>query len=74
MFSTLAVAFHHHDDGGDHDDCPVCNASLQHQPADLPIPISVICQDLAKIEFFIPATPGTVKTFSTPVSARAPPA
>jgi hypothetical protein len=73
MFSTFAVAFHHHDDGGDHDDCPVCSASLHHQPADLAIPVQVIHLDLPKIEFFTATTPNIVKTFSTPFDGRAPP-
>ena len=74
MFSTLVVAFHHHDDGCDHDDCPVCKASLHHQPADLAVLIQVIVSDFAEIEFFIPTTPSITKTYFTPFSSRAPPA
>lgn len=75
MFSTLAVAFHHHDDPGDHDDCPLCCASFNHQPADLAVPVPVIHWDFSKIGFFTPAIPGIVfKTFFTPFDGRAPPA
>jgi hypothetical protein len=74
MFSVLIVAFHHHDDGADHDDCALCGATLQHQPADLAIPIPVIHPDFVTTEFFTPATPRIVKTFSTPFNNRAPPA
>jgi hypothetical protein len=76
LFSALLVAFHHHDDGREHDDCPICSAgaNLQHATVDLAIPIIVIHRDYARIEFIIPATPGFVKTFSTPVNSRASPA
>jgi hypothetical protein len=73
MFSILVVAFHHHDDGCDHDDCPICGASLLHQPADLSIPIQVVQPDFAKIEFFTPTAYNIVKTFSIPFNNRAPP-
>ena len=74
MFTILSVAFHHHDDGCDHEDCPVCSASLHHQPVDLAIPIQVIHLISARIEFFIPTTPDIVIAFSTPINSRAPPA
>jgi|GEM_PF-983727 len=33
LYSVLLVAFHHHDDGRDHDDdCPVCTVA-HHSPA-----------------------------------------
>jgi hypothetical protein len=68
------VAFHHHDDGCDHDDCPICKASLHHQPANLAIPIQVILSAFVEIEFFTPPTPSITKTYFTPFSSRAPPA
>ena len=74
MFSVLVMAFHHHADGRDHDDCPICNASLLHQPADLAIPIHVIHPDFVKIEVITPTTDSTAKTFPTPFNRRAPPA
>lgn len=74
IFSTLVVAFHHHEDGDDHDNCALCSAGLQHQSADLPIPIHVIPGDLVKVGFFIPTTVITVKTVSVPFKGRAPPA
>ncbi len=73
MFSIAVVAFHHHDDGCDHDDCPVCNASLFHQPAVLSVPLQVIQPDVVNIEFLTPPTHSIVKTYSTPFNNRAPP-
>ncbi len=42
LFSaTLVEGFHHHDDGRDHDDCPVCVASLHHS-ADTALPSPIL--------------------------------
>jgi len=74
MFSAIVVAFHHHDDGDDHEDCPVCSASLHHSPAVFVQPVQDIHQDFTKTEFFTPAIQKFVKTFSATVNCRAPPA
>jgi len=31
--STLVEVCHHHDDGDEHDDCPICIAALHHSAA-----------------------------------------
>ncbi len=76
LFTTLVVAFHHHDDGCEHDDCPICHTivNLHHSTVDVAMPIIVIHQDFTRIEFVNPATPAFVKTFSPPVNSRASPA
>jgi len=33
LLSVLAMAFHHHEDGSDHDDCPVCAAGHHYSSA-----------------------------------------
>ena len=73
LLSTLVTAFHHHDDGADHDDCPVCSASLHHSPADFATSVPVIHREFAKIEFFTPTPPAIVTAVSTPSNSRAPP-
>lgn len=74
LFSTLAVAFHHHDDGCDHDDCVFCIASLQHSPAELTIPFHLIQPDLANFEYLTTTTVSIVKAIYSCVKSRAPPA
>lgn len=74
MFSTLVVAFHHHDDGCDHDDCPVCMASLYHAPAEVPTPAPIVQPFFDRTVFFTPTTIGVIaETFFSPVGSRAPP-
>ncbi len=75
LFSFVAEAFHHHDDGEDHPDCAVCMAVVHHK-ADtslsfLPPEIRI---DLTGV---IPVTPHYIfisKTPFTPANNRAPPA
>lgn len=75
LFSaTLVESFHHHDDGQDHDDCPICAAALHHS-ADiaLPAPI-VIYQPIVYLTFFSVFVP---ETFAAQIchipESRAPP-
>ena len=53
LFSaTLVESFHHHDDGQDHDDCPICVAALHHcADTALPAPL-VIYQPIVYPTFF----------------------
>jgi len=73
LFSTLVVAFHHHADGREHDDCLICTASLQHSHAVIAVVIHNIQSDFAGIEFFTP-TSHVIETFFYPFISRAPPA
>ena len=42
LFSaTLVESFHHHDDGADHHDCPICMAALHHS-ADTALPSPIL--------------------------------
>ena len=51
LYSVLLVAFHHHDDGQDHDDdCPIC-AVAHHRTAD----ITITLPDVAYLPFSFPA-------------------
>ena len=75
LFSaTLVESFHHHDDGADHADCPVCVAALHHS-ADtaLPSPILLPTLEISHTIFpdFILQTV-TIRTFYAPGN-RAPP-
>jgi hypothetical protein len=75
LFSaTLVESFHHHDDGADHDDCPICVAALHHS-ADtaLPSPVLLALPDITPTLFpeFILKTV-TIRVFYAPGS-RAPP-
>lgn len=75
LFSaTLVEGFHHHGDGGDHDDCPICVAALHHS-ADtaLPSPLQLALPEVSRTAFpaFIPGE-ATLRTFYAPGN-RAPP-
>jgi hypothetical protein len=35
VLATVATAFHHHADGADHHDCPICVAALHHSAASI---------------------------------------
>lgn len=40
--ATLVESFHHHDDGDDHADCPICVVALHHSAdSGLPSPIAI---------------------------------
>jgi hypothetical protein len=55
-------SIHHHDDGQDHDDCPVCVAALHHS-ADTAFPSPVLLSvPQVSATFFQPFIP---KTFTT---------
>ena len=76
LFSaTFVASFHHHDDGTDHADCPVCVAALHHS-ADTALPFSLLLS-LPEISptLFHAAVPAkvTVRTCYAPGN-RAPPA
>lgn len=72
--SILVVAFHHHDDGCDHDDCPICVAVLHHSPAEVAAPAIVVYLVFNSFDVFIPSTLDVVtQTFSSTISSRAPP-
>ena len=76
LFSaTLVESFHHHDDGADHDDCPICVAALHHS-ADtaLPSPI-LLCVPQITTTLFSPFIPVAIdiRPYYAP-GDRAPPA
>jgi len=75
LFSaTLVESFHHHDDGSDHDDCPICVAALHHSAhTALPSPILLPILEISHTLFpdFIPQTV-TIRTCYAPGN-RAPP-
>ena len=74
LLSTLSAAFHHHADGGDHHDCPICVASLHHSPADLcTASVQAIHLDLGRTEFFTPSV-RIIEAFFPSFTIRAPPA
>jgi hypothetical protein len=51
LYSVLLVAFHHHDDGQNHDDdCPICTVA-HHRTADITITLPAV----AYLPFSFPA-------------------
>ena len=75
LFSaTLVESLHHHDDGQDHADCPICVAALHHSAdtALLP-PVLLALPEITPTLFpaFIPRTV-SVRSFYAPGN-RAPP-
>jgi hypothetical protein len=75
VFSIFAVAFHHHDDGCDRDDCPICAAALHYSSAEVAAPVVVIHPVFDRTDFFTPNTPRLIaEPFFSVTSSRAPPA
>ena len=75
LFSaTLVESFHHHPDGVDHDDCPVCVAALHHSAASAPpSPVLLSLPELSPTLFpELIAGPVTTRTCYAPGN-RAPP-
>jgi hypothetical protein len=75
LFSaTLVESFHHHDDGADHADCPVCVAALHHSAdTSLPSPVLLSLPEVTHTlfpEFILQAA--TIRTYYAPGN-RAPP-
>jgi hypothetical protein len=75
LLSTLATAFHHHDDGDDHPECSICVAS--HQQADTGYTAPVY--QIPRLSVLPPPPPRPVlqyvaKPFLSPLNDRAPPA
>jgi len=74
LFSTFTPVLHHHDDGCQHDDCPICVAGLHYSPADVAAPAPVIHPVLDRIVFFTPMVTAIIAgTFPSAVGSRAPP-
>ena len=75
LLSFLAEAFHHHDDGEDHDDCPICMAVVHHQ-ADTGLTFAPpeIQRELTGTVYVLPFFSVVSKISFTPANNRAPPA
>jgi len=72
--ATLVESFHHHDDGQDHDDCPICVAALHHSAVTtLPSPELLVLPDISPTLFpaFILETATTQACYAP--GNRAPP-
>ncbi|MGA9109965.1 MAG: hypothetical protein WB290_06665 [Smithella sp.] len=37
LFASLTIAFHHHDDGCEHNDCPLCVAAMSFSSGNIEI-------------------------------------
>jgi hypothetical protein len=74
LLSTLVTAFHHHDDGADHPDCPVCVAHHQQSDAGQTFPAGEVQRHVAETAYIGPESAVIPQTFFTPANNRAPPA
>lgn len=74
LLSTLVTAFHHHDDGADHPDCPICITHHQQSTAELPSSACIVHRDFAETAFVTQSRVFHAKTVFTPANNRAPPA
>lgn len=75
LLSSVATAFHHHDDAGEHNDCPVCAVSHHHQAAGVSASF-VFCSTISYTvsTWLLPGSPVLPTTAYTPANNRAPPA
>lgn len=74
FLSTLVAAFHHHDDGADHHDCPICVVHHQQANVSCTAPSGEIQRQLTETAYLRPIVVVVTKTFFTPANDRAPPA
>lgn len=74
LFSFLVEAFHFHDNGDDHADCPVCVAHHQQSDSAYTPPPFEIQRDVAETVYSRPVPAVVSKVFFTPANNRAPPA
>ena len=74
LFSSLAEAFHHHSDGADHLDCPICFATHHQSDTGFALPCHDIQRDITETPYLRHATDYIAETFFTPANNRAPPA
>jgi hypothetical protein len=73
VLATLLTAFHHHEDGSEHHDCPVCAAGLHYSPASVNSFSPAIHQTVSNYE--IPKEPLLYNCIRlTLLTCRAPPA
>ena len=75
LLSTLATAFHHHDDGADHPECSICVAAHQQADTGYTAPVYQIPR-LSEVPPPppCPVLPYVAKPFLSPLNDRAPPA
>jgi hypothetical protein len=74
LFSSVATAFHHHEDAADHGDCPICTVS-HHQQATGSAPVAIsISRSYTIATWVVPVLPILTAADYTPANNRAPPA
>ena len=75
FLSFLGEAFHHHDDGDEHSDCPICMAVVHHK-ADTGLTFTPpeIQRELTETIYQSPVLTGLPKTIFIPELGRSPPA
>lgn len=74
LLATLVEAFHHHDDGADHPECPICLAHHQQSDSGVTAPPSPLPRELTALTFDRPVPVAVTRDFFTPANNRAPPA
>jgi hypothetical protein len=72
LVSSMMIAFHHHEDGKEHDDCQICMAVNHSSLAISEIPQIQQYTHVVFIRSSIPVT--LINTISSPKNIRAPPA
>jgi hypothetical protein len=73
LLSTLVTAFHHHDDGADHADCPVCVAHHQQSDTGRTLPVISTEQNMTETAYLRPSHAVITQTVFSPANNRAPP-
>ena len=74
FLATLAEGFHHHADGADHPDCPICVAGHFQAATPFVIPVFAAPKQFV-VPSYLPQVSTTVyKIFYTSATSRGPPA
>ncbi|MDR3566987.1 MAG: hypothetical protein P4L43_03060 [Syntrophobacteraceae bacterium] len=75
LFSAVSIAFHHHDDGCEHDDCPICAAAFVISTAvvGLGFFLYAVFITASRLEVFEPSSVYDCESLCLP-RTRAPPA
>jgi len=73
LLSTMVEAFHYHDDGDDHADCPICVATHHQAGTGFTAPVYEIPSHSVETPCPRPVLPIVAKSFFSPYANRAPP-
>jgi len=74
LFSSVATAFHHHEDAANHADCPICTVSHHQQATGSTAVVLSVLRTFTIATWLLPDFTFITAAAYTPANNRAPPA